>query len=186
MRPSFVIAGLAAAVLATAAVMVLRPSLETLQADLVADYPDVSHIDPDALLRLDAGTLHLIDVREINEFAVSHIAGAGRVDPNVSAVEFVARYGETLAGSTIVFYCSVGRRASHLAQRLRPSLDEAGVRHTYNLIGGVFRWHNEGRALVDSDGRPTRSVHGASIYWRGLVGNGPVVSAGSAVASMAE
>lgn len=93
----------------------------------------------------------LLDVRQPEEFAVSHLAGARRVDTQ-AAVEEVLR--GVPAGQPIVCYCAAGFRSSLLAKRLA----RAGRREVFNLEGAIFDWACEGRPLVCGD-QPTREVH---------------------------
>ncbi len=93
----------------------------------------------------------LLDVREPDEFAVSHLRGALRVRPDAPASEVLARIDPA---RPVVVYCSVGYRSSQLAQRLI----EAGGKDVRNLEGSIFAWANEGRPL-ENDGRPTKTVH---------------------------
>ncbi len=93
----------------------------------------------------------LLDVREPEEFAVSHLHGALRVSPDAPAAEVLARIDPA---RPVVVYCSVGYRSSALAQRLIA----AGGKDVRNLEGSIFAWANEGRPL-EKDGRPAKAVH---------------------------
>lgn len=93
----------------------------------------------------------LLDVRTAEEFRVSHLRGAIRVDPSAKAADLgpiVQRRGP------VVTYCSVGYRSSAVAERLL----KAGVPQVQNLEGSIFQWANEGRAL-EADGKPAAKVH---------------------------
>lgn len=123
---------------------------------------------PETLADDERRTL-LFDVRESDEFAVSHLPGAIWLDPDTSAAQFVREYGWRLGGSMPIFYCSVGKRSNAFA--------EAVAAHTsaqtspvipMNLRGGIFRWHNEEKPLVDAHGA-TDKVHPYSWYWRRLL-----------------
>jgi len=70
--------------------------------------------------------------------------------------------------STAVFYCSVGRRASLLAERVSDDLIEQGTIDTYNLKYGIFGWHNEQKPLVDNSDM-TVFVHPYSNGWSNLI-----------------
>ncbi|MHA3773523.1 rhodanese-like domain-containing protein [Verrucomicrobiota bacterium sgz303538] len=103
----------------------------------------------------------LLDARNSEEYAVSHLPGARNVVPGTS----VATLEPTLPKDTpIVTYCSVGYRSSALAEQLR----DAGYTNVQNLEGSIFRWANEDRPLV-CDGKPTDKVHPYSNYWARLV-----------------
>ncbi|MFD2255386.1 rhodanese-like domain-containing protein [Luteolibacter algae] len=92
----------------------------------------------------------LLDIREPEEYAVSHLPGAIRCDPDASAEQILAKIDPERA---VVVYCSVGYRSSALAERLGSSVPQA-----LNLEGSIFKWANEGRPLV-KDNQPTTRVH---------------------------
>ncbi|MGL5018949.1 MAG: rhodanese-like domain-containing protein, partial [Luteolibacter sp.] len=93
----------------------------------------------------------LLDAREPAEFAVSHLPGAIRVDPEAGAEQVLAKIDKT---RPVVVYCSVGYRSSALARRLI----KGGHAETMNLAGSIFKWANEGRPLV-REGKPALKVH---------------------------
>jgi rhodanese-related sulfurtransferase len=95
----------------------------------------------------------LLDVREVEEFEVSHLAGAKNVTPNAKVDEIRA---VVASGRPVVVYCSVGYRSSALAQRLA----KGGLTNVFNLEGSIFQWANEGRPLVSGDAEaPAKKVH---------------------------
>lgn len=93
----------------------------------------------------------LLDVRQPEEFAVSHLAGARRVDSTSEATIVLSGVPPT---QPIVCYCAAGFRSSVMARRLA----RAGHREVYNLEGAIFDWASEGRPLV-AEGGGTREVH---------------------------
>ena len=103
----------------------------------------------------------LLDVRTPEEWNVSHLPGARRVDPN-AAVENV---GAGLAKETpIVTYCAVGYRSGEMADRLRA----AGFSNVHNLEGSIFQWANEHRPLLRQDERVS-TVHPYNTFWGRLL-----------------
>jgi len=134
-------------------------------------HPQLSHVsaaEMESLLQSRAGELLILDVRKPDEYAVSHIDGALRVDPDISPEDFIAQYGEQISGKDVVLYCSVGRRSSNLGARLQSRLMERGAASVSNLEGGVFGWHNQSRALVSPAGE-TDKVHPYNRWWGRLV-----------------
>lgn len=115
-----------------------------------------------------AGDVVLFDVREPDEHAVSRIPGAVRVDPATTTQSFLGQHAKALAGKTAVFYCSVGVRSSALAASVQKELVASGTTGIHNLRGGIFGWHNAGRALEDSKGA-TPLVHPYDAHWGKLV-----------------
>ena len=103
----------------------------------------------------------LLDVRTEEEWNVSHLPGARRVEPNApveKATSWVSK--ET----PIVTYCAVGYRSASLATKLR----EAGFTNVRNLEGSIFQWANEHRPLVHDD-KPVTTVHPYSSLWGRLL-----------------
>ncbi|MDX2156453.1 MAG: rhodanese-like domain-containing protein, partial [Hyphomicrobiaceae bacterium] len=106
----------------------------------------------------------VLDAREAHEFDVSRIAGAVRVDPEMSASEFRARFAQSVANRNIVIYCSVGVRSSRLVARIERTAREFGAAGVFNLRGGIFAWHNYGIGLTAGDAAEDH-VHPYSRSW---------------------
>ncbi|MDX1717237.1 MAG: rhodanese-like domain-containing protein [Anderseniella sp.] len=152
-------------------------TLDEVEKDVSADYPSVRHVLPKSVPMAQSSSREvlLLDVREEDEFAVSHLPGAIRVDPDMSPEDFMAKFGGMAAGKQVVFYCSVGVRSSQMAERVGARLSTAGARGVANLSGGIFRWHNERRGLVSRQG-PTDLVHPYNRKWGALVARQPQIS----------
>ena len=103
----------------------------------------------------------LLDVRTAEEWNVSYLPGARRVDPAVSA-EAVLPDGTR--DTDVVLYDAVGYRAAELATRLRA----AGFTRVQCLDGSIFQWANEHRPLVRNGESVTR-VHPHTQYWGRLL-----------------
>lgn len=144
--------------------------LAAVEQDVRKDFPAVSHLGTAAFADVKAADddVLIVDVRETDEFAVSHIAGANNVPFSRGTDAFLRSYGGDVAGKTIVFYCSVGVRSSKVADRLQADLRARGAKAVYNVDGGIFRWHGEARPLVDQTGA-TAYVHPYDTYWGRLV-----------------
>ena len=147
------------------------PTLKQVELDVTRTFADVAHWPVEEFAKKNLsnkGGILLFDVRSHDEYRVSRIAGAERVDPSMTAEAFLESHGQAVQGKTVVFYCSVGVRSSRLARRVQQGLKSAGANVVYNLIGGVFRWHNDDRPLVNDSGG-TSKVHGFDKYWRLLL-----------------
>ena len=132
---------------------------------ITADYPTASSITTDSLAKRLADTTAvrplLLDARSAEEYAVSHLPGARRVDP--MSMSFPSL--ETLPRDTsIVVYCSVGYRSARVASRLQ----NRGFTNVRNLKGSIFRWANEGRRVVRND-EPVQAVHPYDRTWSTLL-----------------
>lgn len=103
----------------------------------------------------------LLDVRAQEEWDVSHLIGARRVEPNTSSEKIAAEISKE---TPIVTYCSVGYRSGALATKLR----EAGFTKVRNLEGSIFQWANERRPL-EREGQPVTTVHPYSSLWGRLL-----------------
>ncbi len=130
-----------------------------------AQYPDVRHVTTDSLESWMADDSApqpiLLDARTTEEYEVSHLKGAVRVDPDaddLSALDSLSR------DTPIVAYCSVGYRSSALATRL----EEAGFTNVANLEGSIFRWANEGRPVY-RERQPVEQVHPYNAAWGRLL-----------------
>ncbi len=110
----------------------------------------------------------LLDVRSEEEYDVSRIRGAVRVEPDLSTEAFLDRHGARIQGKDPVFYCSVGERSARLAERVREPALAAGALSVANLRGGLFRWYNEGHPVVDARGE-TDAVHPYGPEWEHLI-----------------
>ena len=145
-------------------------TMATVEADVSQRFVQVRQLPAVELAaRMAAGKAPLLfDVRQDAEYSVSHLDSAVRIDPEISADDFAARYTSAAAGREVVFYCSVGMRSSSLAGETQEALIKAGARGVYNLKGGIFAWHNARRPLVDASGA-VDMVHGYNPKWARLV-----------------
>ena len=149
-----------------------QDGLDALHADIAPDYPSVAHVSADAT-PLASDTLFL-DIRESEEFAVSHIPGAVRVAMNAAPADVLAQLGD-VTGKRVVAYCSVGRRSSIFAQDMQDALLGEGAASVANLEGGVFGWHAQSLPLENEKGR-TDVVHPYDEIWKRYVPRQDAVS----------
>jgi rhodanese-related sulfurtransferase len=103
----------------------------------------------------------LLDVRTAEEWEVSRLPGARRVDPKADVESVTAGLAKD---TPIVTYCAVGYRSGEMADRLRA----AGFSHVRNLEGSIFQWANEHRPLV-REGQPVTTVHPYDGLWGRLL-----------------
>lgn len=130
------------------------------------DHPGVQSMIPQHFEAMLNGRepLLVLDVREKAEFDVSHLPGAEHVDPDMSSADFLARFGDAIAGRLVVLYCSVGVRSSRLAGVIGEDAIRRGATGVYNLRGGIFAWHNYGQKLR-TPGEARDVVHPYSRAW---------------------
>lgn len=93
--------------------------------------------------------LHLLDVREQDEWDAGHIDGA----QHIPLGELGARVGEVRKDRVVVAVCRSGSRSDRAAKGLRASGFEAE-----NLDGGVTAWARSGLPLVATTGGAGRVI----------------------------
>ncbi len=132
----------------------------SLKPAIAARFPGVDWVDTETfakwLERPRDERLLVLDVRTEDEYAVSHIEGARRLDPDEPDVASLQITPE----DTVVVYCSVGYRSAAVVEQL----ERAGVHDVYNLEGGVFGWASEGRPVYRGEERVTE-VHPYDRLW---------------------
>lgn len=140
-----------------------------------ARYDDVKQLSAEDLAAMPAESVILVDVRQREEYDVSHLKGAVFVAPKSRPRAVVSATGGDVSGKTVVFYCSVGERSSWLARRSAKYLKKQGATDVYNLEGGIFGWHNEGRPVY-RDGKETRDIHPFNDRWGVLIEDRTAIS----------
>ncbi|MEM7025326.1 MAG: rhodanese-like domain-containing protein [Pseudomonadota bacterium] len=127
------------------------------------DFPEAPQLSVPALAKTlvePAPKPLLIDVREPEEYAVSHLPGA--VNAQGAEVEQLVR--DAGAEQPVVLYCSVGYRSSRETENLR----RKGFENVSNLEGSIFEWANAGNPLVrggPESQTPTDVVHPFDDDW---------------------
>jgi len=136
---------------------------------IIKAFPTVQHISNDAFSALEKDDVVIFDIREADEYAVSHMEGAVLISPNLPPDSFLTQYAQMTKGKTVLFYCSVGQRSSTLAHKVQTDLTLSGSGPVYNLEGGLFKWHNDKRPLVTADGKQTDHIHPYNAFWGRMV-----------------
>lgn len=131
------------------------------------DYPDVPRIQVSDLKAWLADASRprpqLFDVRTKEEYAVSCLPGARRVEPSARATD-VRDIMDT--NQPAVFYCSIGYRSSALVSLLQ----QAGLTNMVSLEGSIFAWAIAGLPLEEPEThRPTKLVHPFSVSYAKLL-----------------
>ncbi|WP_245907050.1 rhodanese-like domain-containing protein [Reichenbachiella versicolor] len=99
-----------------------------------------------------------LDARAKGEYQVSHIDGAKYVGYDDFKINRLKDLNKNIP---IIVYCSVGYRSEKIAEKL----EKAGYEQVYNLLGGIFEWHNSGLEVIDSEGVITDDIHGYNSLW---------------------
>ena len=117
---------------------------------------------------LEKNDLIIFDVREKQEYEVSHIQNAIHVGYNdfnlIKTLKLIPK------NSMVIVYCSVGYRSGKITNQLRENYINA-----YNLEGGIFKWSNSKLNLFDSNNNITKKIHGYSKDWSKWITHGEVV-----------
>ncbi|MEZ0333839.1 MAG: rhodanese-like domain-containing protein [Gemmatimonadales bacterium] len=147
---------------AAVAVFAGRPiAFEAVRRMTVRKLPSVEWIDGAELARWreDPGRAPpvVLDARTPEEYGVSHLAGALRIEPYKPLLRPLRGFPKDTA---IVVYSSAGYRGARVASWLA----KQGYTEVTNLDGGIFRWANEGRPMFRHD-RPTTEVHPYNPKW---------------------
>lgn len=137
-------------------------SWESVDNKIEREFPAVSFISTQQLnesRQAKTSSPKVFDVREPEEFAVSHLPGAINNSQSADIAELVSN-----KNTEIVVYCSVGYRSAAVADELA-SLGYTNVR---NLKHSIFEWAEKGYPLVNSEGS-IESVHPFNRAWGALI-----------------
>lgn len=140
---------------------------DSVDAKIEREFPAVQSVSTDSLHsrygESGAELPLIIDVRELDEYRISHLDGAVNLETAAAIAELVE--GRGLAKDTeIVVYCSVGYRSAAVATQLQ----EQGYTEVLNLQHSIFEWANKGYPLSSPTG-PTDKVHPFNRAWGVLV-----------------
>lgn len=137
-----------------------KPYADALRTELAGIRAPLIEI-PEAQRLIERGAV-VLDTRTKEEFSVSHLPGAQLVVFG----PWQAIVGPTLPkdlprDTPIIVYCTIGWRSGKTVEALRA----LGYSRAVNLSGGIIQWHNDGGALVDASGQPTKRVHPYADKW---------------------
>ena len=119
--------------------------------------PVISKAGLDSLMAADS-TLVLLDCREAEEYAVSHLPGSDLAPYGAFEADDLKQITKD---RPVVVYCSIGYRSERIGEKLQ----DAGFSNVFNLYGGIFDWKNNGGVVVTSDRDTTQKVHTYNKQW---------------------
>ena len=134
----------------------IDPDYQKMIEDKYDGFPLIGQDEAES--KLQKKNVIFIDVREPNEFTVSHIPKAiplGYNEINWSALDSISTDNE------IIVYCSIGLRSQEIGKKL----NDMGYANVKNLYGGLFLWSEQERILVDESANTTISIHGYNKFW---------------------
>ena len=106
----------------------------------------------------------IFDVRELNEYLISHL-------PNAIHVGFdhfdKTIFDKVKKDESIVLYCSVGYRSEKIGEKLQ----KMGFTNVFNLYGSIFEWVNKGYPVENFTNKNTKEVHTYNEQWSQWVTN---------------
>lgn len=140
-------------------------AFKTMLESYYTDFPTISISD--AYQHLKKRDVVFLDTRPHNEFKVSHINTAIRIDPETKTFDELDLKKDDL----IIVYCSIGVRSQSIGERLKVD----GYEHVFNLYGGLFNWANHKYPMVDNNDNRTTRIHGYSKRWGRWITRGQVV-----------
>lgn len=139
--------------------------LYDIKRQIRTEFPTVEHVSVEQLSDWLSPTVKqpplLLDVRELEEYAVSHIQGATLM-PRIKQV--MAILDQQPKDRITIVYCAVGYRSAVMAKRLQ----RRGYTNIYNLEGSIFEWANKGYPLYQGE-KPAAAVHPYSFWWGRLL-----------------
>jgi rhodanese-related sulfurtransferase len=143
-----------------------RPvAFKVLQWRIERRFPDVKWLETEELARWGSGPAEpppvLLDARTEDEYRVSRLKGAVRIDPYRPSLRHLQGFRKD---TVVMVYSSAGYRGARVASWL----GRAGYNNVLNLSGGIFTWVNEGRPIFRGE-TPTARVHPYDHYWGHLV-----------------
>lgn len=163
-------------------------SMKVVLAGIKKRFSDVPNVLPSEVQKViddpsvdDKWRYLLFDVREEKEFNISHIQQAHFINESLSSQEQVKKMSkiikeklgnDTLQQPTDIFiYCSIGYRSSALLSSILKGkeFEELSQLNFYNIEGGIFRWANENRPLVNCAHARTEVVHPYNTLWGKLL-----------------
>ena len=103
----------------------------------------------------------LVDARPEDQFTMSHIQGAVRLDPVKPDLEVFTHVSRD---QPLVVYDAAGVMGTAMVQ----GLNQAGFSRVSNLDGGIFRWANEAHPIVSDSGSATK-VYPVNWWWGRLL-----------------
>ena len=136
---------------------------DSVDKEIDQEFPNIEFVSTAELIRQyqnkDADFPLIIDVREQEEFQVSHLQEALNLKTGDSISELYPN-----KNMPIVVYCSVGYRSAGVAEELQ----QLGYTNVLNLRHSIFEWANKGYPMVSGAGE-TEKAHLFNAAWGALL-----------------
>lgn len=92
--------------------------------------------------KIEEGGYELLDLRTPEEFSNGHIEGAKNID--FKHEDFQSMLDELDKEKTYLLYCRTGNKSGQTLDLMK----ERGFRESYNMLGGIVEWNDEGYDVV--------------------------------------
>ncbi len=138
----------------------IEPDWVEIKAKIRKAFPKVQQLSIDAFQKKHLDKVFIVDVREPEEYKVSHLKDAINL---IAANEIVSEFKKS-EKKTLVLYCSVGYRSSKLAQEIQSKVKYP----VYNLEGSIFEWVNAGLPVYQGK-KTVDKVHPYNAFWGKLL-----------------
>ncbi len=130
---------------------------------------NIPQVSVEEFIQLNKNDLFVLDIREEEEYVVSHLKNARHAGYFWFDMRKVYDIPEK---AQVVLYCSIGIRSEKIAQKLIT----AGYKNVYILYGGIFEWVNSGQPVYKSNGVQTSEIHTYTKKWARWVEKGTRVN----------
>ena len=130
----------------------------------------LEYISTDKLAQLISNNqnIQILDTRKKEEFEVSHLENAMHVGYKEFDVEQCE--DQLKKDQPVIVYCSIGVRSEEIGEKLKT----AGFENVKNLRGGLFKWFNEDKQVINKNNEPTHKIHGYNKKWSRFLKRGEV------------
>ena len=102
---------------------------------------------------IEAESPVIIDARGLQEYQVSHLAGAARYEPGL--------FDTISKDKPLLIYCTIGVRSNALAE----TLTSQGFNNVYELKRGILGWGNSNYPVINNKGQLTEEIHVYSKFF---------------------
>ena len=137
-------AALSLALISPLAACSSSPSSSTTAATPVQETKAITKVDPATAESLVTQGVTVLDVRNPEEYATGHIAGA--VNVNWEGADFAAQVKQLDPATPVLVYCHSGNRSGQAVQ----VMEQEGFQRIFDLGGGVLAWNAAGQPLTTS------------------------------------
>src|SRR5881227_3002936 len=103
----------------------------------------IEEVDPSEVKELLQEGVAIVDVRENEEFAASHLPGAKHVPRSYLETRIEAAVPDH--ATQVILYCQSGNRSAWATRTL---VEELGYEHVRSMTGGITLWKDRGYEVV--------------------------------------